>query len=394
MVDLIDTRQAEKLAALEADGRLRSLKAIGSRSGKWIDYEGRRMLNLSSNDYMGYASDRELIKEFHDQRNDGNLIDEYGLGSSASRLLSGNHSAYTQLETLLENLYGKPALVFSSGYHANIGVLSSLAGRNDLILVDRLAHASILDGTRLSAAERQRYRHLDLAHLRNVLEAKRSDYERVFVVTESVFSMDGDVADLSALLKLKEEFDLILYVDEAHAVGARGGRGLGVAEEQGVISGIDILIGTFGKALGGMGSFVVCRPVIKEYLINTSRSLIFTTALPPIVTRWNQWIINRMCRDNERREHLTRLAERFRTRLGETGLLTAGDSQIVPVILGDNQKAVDSEERLRDRGFLVFAIRPPTVPPGTARLRFSLSANMDWEDLSGILPVLAGEGSQ
>ncbi|MDP6523595.1 MAG: 8-amino-7-oxononanoate synthase [Kiritimatiellia bacterium] len=394
MNGLVDTKQAKELAAVEADGRLRSLKEMGSRSGKWIDYEGRRMLNLSSNDYMGYASDRELVKTFHDQRSDDNLLDEYGLGSSASRLLSGNHSAYRQLEALLENLYGQPALIFSSGYHANIGVLSSLADRDDLILLDKLVHASVLDGTRLAVAERQRYRHLDMAHLKKILEAKRNRYKKVFVVTESVFSMDGDVADLSALVKLKEEFDLTLYVDEAHAVGTRGARGLGVAEEQGVLPDVDILIGTFGKSVGGMGAFVVCRPLIKEYLVNTSRSLIFTTGLPPIIVRWNQWIIENMCRDGERRDRVSSLAERFRTRLGEMGLATAGDSQIVPVIVGENQKAVDLAQRLRDKGFLVFAIRPPTVPPGTARLRFSLSSNMNWEDLSGMFPVLAGEDSQ
>ncbi len=146
--------------------------------------------------------------------------------------------------------------------------------------------------------------------------------------------------------------------------------------------------------MGGMGAFVVCRPLIKEYLVNTSRSLIFTTGLPPIIVRWNQWIIENMCRDGERRGRVRSLAERFRTRLGEMGLVTAGDSQIVPVIVGENQKAVDLAQRLRDKGFLVFAIRPPTVPPGTARLRFSLSSNMNWEDLSGVFPVLAGENSQ
>lgn len=390
----IDKNLSKELAALDAEDRLRSLKAIGSRSGKWIEYEGRRMLNLSSNDYLGYASDDELISEFHDQRNSDNLIDRYGLGSTASRLLSGNHLAYRELEALLESLYAAPVLVFSSGYHANVGILSAVATRDDLILVDKLAHASILDGVRLAAAEWQRYRHLDNAHLRKILETKRDSYKRVFVVTESIFSMDGDLADLRELAALKKDFDLTLYVDEAHAVGLRGKRGLGVTEEQGVLGDVDFIIGTFGKALGGMGSFAVCSPSSRDYLINTCRPFIFTTALPPVIVSWNRWILERASRDSERREHLASLAGRFRTWLCDNGLLTAGESQIVPVIVGENSEAVNMAARLRRKGFMVFPIRPPTVPPGTARLRFSLSADMHWEDFSEMLPPLAKENAQ
>ena len=380
----IDIDLGQELDALKAGDRLRSLKELGTRSGKWIHYEGRRMLNLSSNDYMGYAADEDMVAEFQDQASRENFIDDFGPGSSASRLLSGNHPGYKALEDRLEDLYGKPGLVFSSGYHANIGILPAVANRGDLILVDRLAHASILDGIRLAEAEWQRYRHLDMVHLRAILEKKRSKFRRVFVVTESVFSMDGDLCDLRALVELKDEFGLVLYVDEAHAVGARGTGGLGLAEEAGAIADVDLLVGTFGKALGGMGAFLICSDIMKRYLVNVSRPLIFTTALPPVIVNWNRWILEKMHPDIRRRECLSRLASRLRTELGKKNIPTAGASHIVPAIMGENHAAVSMAAKLRDRGFLVFAIRPPTVPANSARLRFSLSANMEWDDLSGI----------
>lgn len=386
----IENQLTEELAELKAGGSLRSLRALGRRSGKWIEFDGQRMLNLSSNDYMGYAADEKLVSEFYAEMSGENMMDDYGPGSSGSRLLSGNHPGYTRLEDSLEKLYGKPALVYSSGYHANIGVLSALAKRGDLILVDRLSHASLLDGIRLTNAEWQRYPHNDTTHLEELLKEKRSQYRRVFVVTESIFSMDGDAADLKALVNLKKEFDLVLYVDEAHAVGVRGKQGLGCAEEADVIPDIDIIVGTFGKALGGAGSFVVCADVVREYLINKSRSLIFTTALPPVTVNWNRWILEKIKIDTERRKHLSQISDRFRSQLFDTNITTRGNSHIIPAILGENQLAIDLAEQLNKDQFMVFAIRPPTVPPNTARLRFSLTASMDWNDLAGIFSVLKG----
>ena len=386
---MIEHELTQELSELKTNGSLRGLKAIGSRDGKWIDCDGKRLLNLSSNDYMGYASDEELAKQFYAQQSDDNVLDEFGCGSTGSRLLSGNHTGYTKLEARLEELYGNSALVFGSGYHANIGILSALAGRGDLILADRLVHASILDGMRLTHAECRRYPHLDAGHLRKILTEKRSDYRRVFIVTESVFSMDGDTAHLEELVELKKEFDLVLYVDEAHAVGVRGQQGLGVAEELGIISDIDVLVGTFGKALAGLGAYAICSPTLKEYLINKSRSLIFTTALPPVVVHWNHWILERMCSDTVRRKELASLAGLVRTKLIDMGVPTLGDSHIVPAIIGDNQRTVDLAGLLGDNGYMALAVRPPTVPPNTARLRFSLSASLEWDDLSGLFPLLA-----
>ncbi len=368
----------------------RHLPLLGSHSGNFITFQGRQLLNLSSNDYMGYAGDETLIKEFYSDLNNNNLIENFGPGSSASRLLSGNHPGYTKLENTLEELYGKPALVFTSGYHANIGILSAIAGKNDLILADRLSHASIIDGIRLANAEHQRYPHLNFTALRNILEEKRAQYEKVFVVTESIFSMDGDTADLQALTELKKEFDFTLYVDEAHAVGATGPNGLGIAEASNAINDIDIIVGTFGKALGGLGSFAICSNEIKQLLINKSRSLIFTTALPPVITHWNNWILNKMRDDVERRTALAELANQVRSELTKMNIETRGDSHIVPAIIGSNEATTTLSSLLSDNGYMVLPIRPPTVPPNTARLRFSLSASMTWDDLSGIFKFMTG----
>ena len=387
---MLERELSGELDELREQGALRSLRDLGDRSGIWIEHEGKRMLNLSSNDYLGYGSDSALIEEFYSRLSSGNIVSDYGLGSSASRLLSGNHPGYGRLESALESLYGRPALVFCSGYHANIGVLTALAGKGDLVLVDKLVHASLLDGLRLAQCECRRYPHLDMEFLRQLLKEKRADYRRVFLVTESVFSMDGDCAPLQELAGLKKEFDLVLYVDEAHGVGARGERGLGLCEEQGVIHDIDIIVGTFGKALAGHGAFVVCANVVKDYLVNRSRPLIFTTALPPVIVNWNAWILEKASADRKGRERLAELSSRFRAALTETGVPTAGSSHIVPAICGENRRAMDVASRLSASGYMAMAVMPPTVPAGTARIRFSLSAGMQWADIAGIIDLLSG----
>jgi 8-amino-7-oxononanoate synthase len=379
-----------ELEQLRNDGALRSLRDIGERSGVWIEHDGRKMLNLSSNDYLGYGSDMALVEEFYSGRNSGNILSDYGLGSLASRLLSGNHPGYGRLETALESLYGRPALVFCSGYHANIGVPTALAGKDDLVLADKLVHASLLDGLRLSQCECRRYPHLDMDYVRHLLEKKRADYRRVFLVTESVFSMDGDCAPLGTLAALKKDYDLVLYVDEAHGVGTRGERGLGLCEEQGVVDDIDIIVGTFGKALAGHGAYVVCAQAVKDYLVNRSRPMIFTTALPPVVINWNAWILEKASADRDGRARLAELSSRFRAALAEAAVRTAGNSHIVPAICGENKLALDIAARLSGNGYMAMAVRPPTVPPGTARIRFSLSAGMQWADVAGIPPLLPG----
>lgn len=376
------------LALLKDTGRLRELRPLSGRNGCRVNYRGREMLNLTSNDYLGLAGDAGLHERFYARMAESSLLDDYGLGAASSRLLTGDSDNAHRLERLLASTYGRPAaLLFNSGYHANIGILPALLGKNDLILSDKLNHASIHDGLRLSPAAHRRYRHCDYDHLEGLLARHRAEHGRVVIVSESVFSMDGDVADLRRLAALKDRFDCLLYIDEAHAVGLYGAKGLGQAEEQGVIADIDLLVGTFGKALASIGAFVLAEEEIREYLINHSRSLIFTTALPPVVLSWNRLVFEHMLGLDRERRHLRDLAERLRGDLRRHGLLTDGATNIVPVLLGDDQKAVLLAEEMRNRGYLIFPVRPPTVPEGTARFRLSLTADMQWPDLA----QLAGE---
>jgi len=267
--------------------------------------------------------------------------------------------------------------------------LPTILGKDDLILSDKLNHASIVDGMRLCQAQHKRYRHCDYEHLADILSKYRSNFQRVIIVSESVFSMDGDVADLAALVAIKERFDCLLYLDEAHAVGLYGAIGLGIAEEQGRIADIDFLVGTFGKALASIGAYLLCSATMKNYLINHSRSLIFTTALPPIVQFWNRFIFQEMLLCHEKRKNLRILAEALRQDLKDKNLATGGTTNIVPVMLGDDALACALAEAMQERGYLIFPVRPPTVPEGTSRFRLSLTADMVWSDLAAIASNLA-----
>ncbi|MFH0781009.1 MAG: 8-amino-7-oxononanoate synthase [Pseudomonadota bacterium] len=381
---------SESLAQLAASGRLRTLKPLVGRNGCRIFYQGREMLNLSSNDYLGLAGDKGIHQKFYAGMGDGNILDDFGLGAASSRLLTGDSANAHMLEETLRSTYGKEAcLLFNSGYHANIGILPTLFGKNDLILSDKLNHASIMDGMRLCQAQHKRYRHCDYAHLAGLLEKHCNGFQRVVIVSESVFSMDGDVADIGALVALKERFDCLLYLDEAHAVGLYGTLGLGMAEEQGQLASVDLLVGTFGKALASVGAFLLCSAPLREYLINHSRSLIFTTALPPVVLSWNHFIFHEMLTCGARRSDLKILAATLRQNLRDNRLSTAGSTNIVPVMLGDDTRAVILAEAMQEKGYLIFPVRPPTVPEGTSRFRLSLTADMVETDIASIASDLA-----
>jgi 8-amino-7-oxononanoate synthase len=347
------------------------------------------LLNLSSNDYLGLAAMPELREEFYQGVIDDPRNEAFALSSSSSRLLTGNHSAYIQLEETLSKMYqGRKALVFNSGYHANIGILPALTTKNDLILSDKLNHASIIDGLRLCDAAFKRYPHLDYDSLERSLSAASGKYDNLFIITESIFSMDGDLADLRKLVELKEKYNAVLIVDEAHSVGVFGEKGCGLAEAEGVIDRVDIIVGTFGKAYCSAGAYAVMDELVKDYLINKMRSLIFTTALPPVVVSWSNFVLNKTASMTRRRENVLELAQKLRTGLETAGFKTDGNSQIVPLIVGENSKAVALSEKLRNEGLLVFAIRPPTVPVGTARLRFSLTGALQQKDIEKLLNLL------
>ncbi len=386
-----------EIRRIKDDDTYRFLKTLEVRDGKYATYMGGRLINLSSNDYLGLATDRDLIKSFYGTMDESNMVDSFGPGSTSSRLLTGNHSLYSDLEGLLGSLYSgiaggakREALVFASGYHANAGIFSAIAGEGDLILSDSLNHASIIDGIRLSRARRETYPHLDYGRLEEILREMRGGYDKVIIATESVFSMDGDAADLKKLVELKNAYNVMLFVDEAHAAGVFGEKGLGMCEVQGAAGDIDILMATFGKALGSQGAWVVTHPVIKDFLVNRARTLIFSTALPPVVLSWNKFVLERMHAFRPLRERLLMLAARFRDSVIQAGLLSTGSTHIIPIITGDNSRTVRVSAELQERGFLLFPIRPPTVPKGTSRIRVSLTAGIEWEDIEKIPSIIRG----
>lgn len=378
---------AEQLDQLRQQGNFRQFRS-NQQQGKTIEIQQQQMLNLSSNDYLGLASDLRLREQFFDETPNAQRL----MSASSSRLLTGNFPAYEQLEATLTQLFhGRAALLFNSGYHMNIGILPALADAKTLILADKLVHASMIDGIRLSSAKYLRYRHNDLAHLQQLLMQYHADdnYERIIVVTESIFSMDGDETDLAALVALKQHFaKVMLYVDEAHAIGVRGQQGLGCAEQYGVIDAIDFLVGTFGKAVASVGGYLICDPIIRDYLINRMRPLIFSTAQPPICMAWTQFMLNQIVHMQTQRQHLAALSLYMQQGIQAKGFACPSTSQIVPVIIGDSTATVSKARQLQTAGFYVMPVRPPTVPQGSSRLRICLNTQFETADLTQLLDLL------
>lgn len=364
----------KRIKELDADSHLRFIRNIGKKEGKYIYINGKKLLNLSSNNYLNFADNKLYTEEF---LNDGG--DQYSYGSASARLLTGTLPVYKELETLLCDMYGKDAaLLFNSGYHANVGVNSSLAVRGDVIFSDKLNHASIIDGMRLSEAKFFRYLHNNMEALEKLLQRERSNFNNAVIVSESVFSMDGDIADLKKLVELKKKYNCILVLDEAHAFGVFGRNGLGVAETAGVINDVDLIVGTFGKAVGSMGAFVVGRRVLIDYLINSARSFIFSTALPPVNIAFSKWILeNKLGASFEKRERMLSLGKKL-----------GSQSHIVPVIVGENDKTVELCEILFQNGYFTLPIRPPTVPVGTSRLRLSLTTDITEQDMEKLCSII------
>ena len=329
------------------------------------------------------ANDRKLRQEFRETLTTETFLPT----SSSSRLLTGNFSIYDRLEQQLADDFGtEAALTFNSGYHANTGILPAVSNTHTLILADKLVHASLIDGIRLSAAKCIRYRHNEYNQLERLLQVNHSEYERIIVVTESIFSMDGDEADLRELVRLKKQYpNVLLYVDEAHAFGVRGQRGLGCAEEQDCINDIDFLVGTFGKALASAGAYIVCRKVIREYLINKMRTFIFTTALPPVTVQWTSFMLERLAGFRQRREALRFLSNQLREALKNKGYDCPSTSHIVPLITGESCVAIRKAEELQRKGFYALPVRPPTVPEGTSRIRFSLTAEIRESEMEKLI---------
>ncbi|KAA5522935.1 8-amino-7-oxononanoate synthase [Haemophilus seminalis] len=373
------------LEQLSAKNQYRSIPDL-VHQGRYITRENRTMLNMSSNDYLGLASNENLRQSFLQQYGDNFP----SFTSSSSRLLTGNFPIYTDLEQIIAQRFQREsALLFNSGYHANLGILPALTTTKSLILADKLVHASMIDGIRLSQCQFFRYRHNDYQHLKSLLEKNAGKFDRIFIVTESVFSMDGDVADLKYLVQLKKQFpNTYLYVDEAHAIGVYGKNGLGIAERANVISDIDLLVGTFGKALASMGAYVVCDQILKECLINQMRPLIFSTALPPFNVAWTHFIFERLPQLSKERTHLEQLSAFLRQEVEHRTQIMPSQTCIVPYILGENEATLAKAKDLQEQGYYCLPIRPPTVPKGTSRIRLSLTADMTMDEVKQFVACL------
>jgi 8-amino-7-oxononanoate synthase len=381
---------SEQLADLEALGLRRSLRTIGSAQGPYVTLNGRRLCNLAGNDYLGLAA-HPTISESVKQ-----AVDRWGWGAGASRLVSGTMGPHVELESRLAAFKGtQAALLCSTGYQANLAAIRGLAGRGDVLFIDKLNHASIVDAafTRgpagTDAPTVRVFPHRDYDRLAHLLERTASARRRI-IVTDSLFSMDGDFADLSRLVELKRQFGALLIIDEAHATGVWGDHGGGVAQVMGVESDIDVVVGTLSKSLGGIGGFIAASREIIDWLINTARSFIYTTALPPAACEAAMAALDLVEREPERRQRLADMAAWLRSELADRrGWDIAGScSQIVPVIIGPSDQTVELSRHLEEAGFLVPAIRPPTVPRGKSRLRISLCSEHQPQDLARLLEAL------
>lgn len=360
--------ELEALRDSDSERGFRSSAAVAGYPG-YTMRSGRRLLNLSSNDYLGLSQHPAILEAMRVA-----VLDE-GAGAGASRLVTGNRPAYGELEQELAEWQGsESALVMANGYMANVGVISALVGRGDVVFSDRLNHASIVDGIMMSRADHARYRHNDTEHLRTLLDKYR-DRPRKLIVTDSVFSMDGDQARLVELAALKRDYGAMLMVDEAHSGGVYGKRGEGLCHALGLEREVDVHMGTFSKAFGVYGAYVSGRGALIRYLVNKARPLIFSTALPSSIIAGNSKALELVQSEHGRRKWLHAVSKKFRSLLVDAGFaIGEGDSPIVPVVACDNRTALRFSEALETEGIAAVAIRPPTVPEGTARIRFSISA--------------------
>lgn len=371
------SRYTETITALTESGNLRTIPGEGDM----------RMLDFSTNDYLGLADNLELQRQFLTSI----TVERPMLSASASRLLASRQNEFAALESLLGELYGRKALLFNSGYHANTGIIPALTGRSTLVLSDRLVHASIIDGILLSRAEHRRFRHNDMEHLGELLAKYASQFSLVMVVVESVYSMDGDCCDVEALLDIKSRYDnVMLYVDEAHAFGVGGPMGLGLVAASSNPAAVDVTVGTFGKAAASAGAFAVMSNEVRTVLVNKARSFIFSTALPPLNAAWTSFVVRRIVEmDAERKQ----LQDNVRLLHDELRVLFPDDtanpsSHIQRVIIGDAKRAVEVSRKMLDCGVKVLPIRTPTVPAGTERLRISLRATDTAESISTLVKAL------
>lgn len=360
----------EELERLKGINNFRKLKI----------YNGE-ILNLSSNDYLGLANDKELREKFYKNYRPK-------LSSSSSRLIDGSYEEIMELEKRAEQIYGKPCIMFNSGFDANSSLIETFCNKNTLILTDRLNHASIYDGIINSGAEFLRYKHLDMDSLENLLTKYREKYEDILVISETIYSMDGDIADVERLVELKKKYNFSLMIDEAHSYGVYG---YGIAHNLNLVEDIDFLVIPLGKGGGSVGAMVICENYIKEYIVNKSRKFIFSTALPPVNSLWNLFILNKMGEFDEKREKLEFIKNYTLKLLKENGIETDSTTHIISIIIGNNSRIEKIAENMRIKGYLLYPVKEPTVPKGTARFRIGLNPNISIEELEAFVKELKYE---
>ena len=371
----------------QQEGNYRALRPVnrlehGQLAPAGTSVSSSPLFDFSSNDYLALSVHPSVISTSR------HFLERFGAGSGAARLMSGDLEIHHQLEEKIAHLKGmESALTFGSGYLANVGIIPALAGRNDVIFCDRLNHASIYDGCLVSGARLVRFSHNDPDHLERQLKKYRGN-RKALIVVESIYSMDGDRCPLQDVALLKKRFDCTLMVDEAHATGLFGARGGGVIEEDGLTEDVDIAMGTFGKALGSYGAYAACSDEMKRYLVNRARSFIYTTALPPAVIGASLAAVDLVGDEPGLREELFRKVSLFKECLTSGGWRNTGPSQIVPILVGDSRTALEIAAELQENTIFATAVRPPTVPKNTARLRFSITRHLSEETVKKAAEVL------
>ncbi len=368
-----------ELNKLKENASFRSIKNIDEKFSKYILSENKKMLNFSSNDYLNISTNRDLISEFCEKYKNH---PEFLFSSASARLLTGNSSCYRALEEKFATLFNKErALLFNTGYQCNQSIVSTLFTKSDCIFSDKLNHASIVSGLKLSPATHFRYKHNDYDALERLLITHRNKFQNAIIISESVFSMDGDIADIKKLVELKKKYNCLLMIDEAHAFGVFGDNLTGVSRELNLSCDVDIFTVTLGKSLASCGAVAISNNIIIDYLINKASGFIFSTALPSVNILWSKFLLD------EKFDFLLKQKEKLNDLFKRVHKIypTVSSSQIIPVVLGDAEKTKSMAQYLQSEGFYVLPINPPTVPVGTSRLRLSLTSDIQFEEIRELL---------
>ena len=375
----------QQLQHLESNDLLRRLATRESPPvAGLVQIDGQQFINFGSNDYLGIAASEEMVNAVN------HYVSQLGWGAGASPLVNGRGTLHRRLEQELADFEEtEAALLFPTGYAANVGTICSLVGKSDVVFSDELNHASIIDGCRLSGAQVLVYRHNDMDHLESLLTESKSSAGRRLIVTDGLFSMDGDLAPVPKLVELAQQFDAMLMVDEAHATGVFGDQGRGVCEHFGIEQQVDVRVGTLSKALGSLGGFIVGPQSLIDWVCNRARTYVFSTAQPEAIAGASLAALKIVREQPQRRERLLELANRLRGQLSELGFETGNsESQVIPILVGESELAVNMSKQLRAKGIYIPAIRPPSVPSGNARLRLSLSSDHTDAQIDSLVSAL------